>query len=153
MNRIPPPLISLAPPAEFDPQVHISACYLEIDGKILLLERAPEALEGSTWGVPAGKIEQGETPKEAAIRELFEETSIAASVDQVEYVGTLYIRKKHMDYVYHMFKIHLKNIPQVILNAEHTRFLWIDCSEIAQLPLISGAEQSLRLYQELLIKK
>ncbi|WP_346895162.1 NUDIX hydrolase [uncultured Roseibium sp.] len=47
------------------------------DSQVLLVRRAnpPDA---GRWGFPGGKIEQGETIKDAAIRELLEETGVRA---------------------------------------------------------------------------
>ena len=66
------------PPADFHPRVEIAACYLEVDHHLLLLQRTREKSEPGLWGVPAGKIEPGEIPLHGALRELFEETGIAA---------------------------------------------------------------------------
>ncbi len=56
-----------SPPENFQPSVEVAACYLEINGKILLMERALSSAEGKTWGVPAGKMECGETPHQGAM--------------------------------------------------------------------------------------
>jgi ADP-ribose pyrophosphatase YjhB (NUDIX family) len=45
------------------------------DGKLLLVKRAVDPAKGM-WGLPGGFIELGETPNEAAIRELKEETNL-----------------------------------------------------------------------------
>jgi len=52
------------------------------DQKILLVRRAnpPDA---GCWGFPGGKIEFGETIKEAAVRELLEETGVRAEAHRV----------------------------------------------------------------------
>jgi mutator protein MutT len=52
------------------------------DGKVLLVRRSnpPDA---GRWGFPGGKIERGETIEEAALRELYEETSVTANVHRV----------------------------------------------------------------------
>lgn len=42
-------------------------------GRLLLLEKA----SGEGWSLPAGGIEPGETPQEAVIREVMEETGLA----------------------------------------------------------------------------
>lgn len=42
--------------------------------RVLLLRRRPEASNGNTWGFPAGKVEIGETARDAALREFNEET-------------------------------------------------------------------------------
>ena len=43
------------------------------DGKILLCRRGPDGDHPNEWAFPGGKIESGETPREAAIREVLEE--------------------------------------------------------------------------------
>jgi 8-oxo-dGTP pyrophosphatase MutT (NUDIX family) len=43
------------------------------DRRVLLLRRADEG----TWGLPKGKIEPRESPEEAAIREVLEETGLS----------------------------------------------------------------------------
>ncbi len=43
---------------------------------ILLLQRGPKGAEPFTWAVAGGRIEQGETPYQAAIRETQEELQI-----------------------------------------------------------------------------
>jgi len=48
------------------------------DGKVLVARRADDRHLGGTWEFPGGKVEPGEEPDDAARRELFEETGLAA---------------------------------------------------------------------------
>ncbi|MDY6778749.1 MAG: NUDIX domain-containing protein, partial [Candidatus Nanohaloarchaea archaeon] len=50
------------------------------DGKVLLVQEGKEAVRG-VWNLPAGKLEPGETPREAAIRETREEAGISVTPD------------------------------------------------------------------------
>lgn len=134
------------PPENFQPLVEAAGCYVEIDGKILLMERALTKPEGKTWGVPAGKIEAGETPRQAAIRELFEETAIEVSSSQVKEIGKLYVRKPRLDYTYHMFQVDVDEMPTVILSPEHTHYLWVNAQDLDALHLIGGAREALDYY-------
>lgn len=135
-----------SPPENFQPDVEVAACYLEIDGKILLMERALSESEGQTWGVPAGKIEAGESPHQAALRELFEETGIKVSSSQVKEIGKLYMQKPKGAYTYHMFQVHLDKMPEICLSAEHTQYLWAKAHEIDTLQLIGGGRKTLSYY-------
>ena len=60
------------------PKLGASACIWR-EGRVLLAQRAkPPA---GIWALPGGHVELGETAKDAARRELFEETGMTASLD------------------------------------------------------------------------
>ena len=42
------------------------------------------------WSLPGGVVDPGESPKDAAIREVKEEVGLAISPESVEFVGTVY---------------------------------------------------------------
>lgn len=131
-----------SPPSYFKPYVEVAACYIEVEGKWLVLERAASSLEGKTWTAPAGKIEKGETPHQSAIRELAEETGIHVSASQVEEIGKLYVEKPRGMYILHMFQVHLKEKPEIHLSPESTRYKWASLQELEKMPLIGGALES-----------
>lgn len=55
----------------------VAACALiDRDGRVLLAKRREESAHGGLWEFPGGKLNDGETPEEAAIRELNEELGI-----------------------------------------------------------------------------
>ncbi|MBS0624168.1 MAG: NUDIX hydrolase [Verrucomicrobia bacterium] len=135
-------------PHDFIPKLQVAACYLEFDGKLLVLKRSEEKIEGGKWGVPAGKLEQDESPHQAALRELKEETAIMpAHPSHVRYLRTLCIRKPHIDYLYHMFYIHLDQQPQVVLSQEHKEYAWASEQERAKLELMDGAHKLIEYYK------
>lgn len=55
---------------------HAAAAVVPVgqDGRILLIEHYRFQTDTRGWEVPAGKIDEGETPEQAAARELLEET-------------------------------------------------------------------------------
>jgi 8-oxo-dGTP diphosphatase len=135
-------------PAGFSPQVQVAACYLEVDNKLLLLQRADSKSEPGRWGVPAGKLEKGETPEQAAIRELSEETGIALErSSQIQYMGALYIRKPEIDYVYHRFRVQVDHVPDVRLSNEHDNYKWASLKDLEEMPLMAGAKDALQHYR------
>lgn len=74
--------------------------FSEDNSKVLLVKHTEEAQnEEGRYGLPAGKIELSESPKEAAVRELMEETGLNATEESLEqyegnYFGSYIIRTK-----------------------------------------------------------
>jgi mutator protein MutT len=59
------------------PLVPIAIAVVEHEGQYLLQQRTSEQVLAGKWEFPGGKIEPGESPAEAAVRETLEETSLA----------------------------------------------------------------------------
>ncbi|MBI1902145.1 MAG: (deoxy)nucleoside triphosphate pyrophosphohydrolase [Planctomycetia bacterium] len=55
----------------------IAVAVIHYDGKFLIGRRPPDAPLGGLWEFPGGKLKQGESPMQAAVREAREETGIA----------------------------------------------------------------------------
>lgn len=64
-------------------------------GKVLMLERVSTFM-GGFWSVPGGMQDPGETPRETAVRELFEESGLRPS-GTVELVTTAHLKGYGMD--------------------------------------------------------
>ena len=58
-------------------------------GEILLTQRVPEKTSGGKWECSGGCAISGENSRGAAVRELFEETGISASPDELELDWTI----------------------------------------------------------------
>ena len=54
----------------------VAAALIDPDGRVLIAERPPGKTMAGLWEFPGGKIEPGETPETALIRELHEELGI-----------------------------------------------------------------------------
>lgn len=58
----------------------VAAVLRDAQGRVLLARRLPGGPHGGLWEFPGGKIEPGETPREALARELAEELGIQVAV-------------------------------------------------------------------------
>ncbi|BCH30549.1 NTP pyrophosphohydrolase [Mesorhizobium sp. L-8-10] len=61
--------------------VLVAACALvDADGRVLIAQRPEGKSLAGLWEFPGGKIEPGETPEEAVVRELAEEIGVETKV-------------------------------------------------------------------------
>lgn len=78
-------LHSVCPKCEWihfiDPKVAAAVLLIQ-NGRVLLVRRAGEPFRG-LWTLPAGFVNSGEDPAEAAVRECLEETGLSVSVMRV----------------------------------------------------------------------
>ncbi|HYL77566.1 MAG TPA: NUDIX domain-containing protein [Bryobacteraceae bacterium] len=58
----------------------VVAAVIERDGRILIAQRRNEGPHALKWEFPGGKVESGESPPDALLRELEEELAIRAQI-------------------------------------------------------------------------
>lgn len=117
-------------------------CLIEHQGKFLILHRKV----GSTWGLPGGKIENGETDIQAALREVAEETGLKVIADELEPIGRWSWSLPDGLLRYSTFRIKLNSPFDVILNKdEHLEYKWVTAEECyAMNNLIHGFRELLK---------
>ena len=105
---------------------------------VLLLKRSDKGDAEGTWAFPGGKLEDGETPEQAAIRESREETGIeAGDLEQIDSTSN-----GNVEFTTYLARIE-KTDPT--LNDEHTGFVWADLASLPQ-PLHPGSARMLKAY-------
>jgi len=131
----------------FDPQFEAVGCFLECAGEFVLLERQSHKPQGDTWGLPSGKIEVGETPDEAMLREIDQETGHRASPTSLKHVRTVYVRYDDgADFSYHIYRVVLREKPIVRINPdEHKDYKWVLPLAALDMPLIGDLDGCIKL--------
>lgn len=139
-------MVHKTPPKNFNPKFEVVSCYMESGDKILLLHRHNDKSQGGKWGVPAGKIDQGEDVVEAMIREAQEETGLALEPSKLEYLEKVFVRYPDYDFIYHMFRTKLAQQPAVTLSlTEHQTFQWVTPAEALQMDLVDDLDKCIEM--------
>ncbi len=140
--------VHLESTSPFSQRREIAAVYIEYEGQILLLHRQNNISEGNKWAPPAGHVETGENPLQAAIREIEEETGYDISRKAIENFKTVYIEySEHNHYVYHMFRTSLQGDPGAVkidFN-EHKGFTWVTPADALKMDLLKDEDTCIKL--------
>ena len=147
----------LTKPKNFNPKFEVVSCFLQYQNEFLLLLRQNHKNQGNTYGVPAGKIDQWETPLQAMIRELSEETGIILSPEQQQYLT--YFKKVYpihsgYEFIYHMYHLDGEKIfptkPNLTINPnEHKEYIRITPSQAINKSLVPDLDTCIKLYYDI----
>lgn len=67
--------------------IDVVAAVIEEGGRILACRRSPDRQHGGLWEFPGGKVEPGETPEQALVREIHEELTV--EIEPLEHFTTV----------------------------------------------------------------
>lgn len=102
------------------------AVYAQREGKILILKRGGGEMTGA-WYLPGGGVDRGESPEQAAVRELREEAGLTPA-GPLTLIGLVPMRAYDRESVQAVYACHCPD-GDVVLSHEHTGFRWIDPRE------------------------
>lgn len=111
-----------------DEQPGISAAIVVREGRVLMVRRRMKEGELS-WQFPAGAIEEGEGPEEAAVRETQEETGL--TVTAVKLLGERVHPKTHRRMSYTACEV-LSGTAHVADDEELAELAWVAHTEIPE---------------------
>lgn len=114
----------------------VSGVVIEKDGRYLLVQEGNPKVYGK-WNLPAGHVDKGETPRQAAVREAKEETGLDVELGQELLV--LHVPAEHRNFRVYAAKItsgRLKIPEDELLAAQ-----WFTYEEVVAM------KQGLRFYE------
>jgi 8-oxo-dGTP pyrophosphatase MutT (NUDIX family) len=112
--------------------------------KVLLLKRSKKGDNCGSWGLPGGKIEEGESPIDAALREAKEECG--------KVLGQRFEDAKETDGLHEWttFFFKVKRPFECELSDEHTDYKWADIKSLDKYELHPKLKENLGRYLNLL---
>ena len=115
-------------------------------GRVLVLRN-----ERGEWELPGGRLLDGETPEEAVVREIKEETGLSATVTSLvdAWVYRVSPREKVLILQY---ACRLKRVRAVTISHEHTEYTWLRLDALDGEPLPEGYLRGIRQAVWLLMK-
>jgi mutator protein MutT len=119
----------------------VVAGLIEKDGRIFLVKRPKEKIDGGKWEFPGGKVEPGESLFSALKRELKEELGIEV-LSAKPYLST-HGKAKDIEFELHLLRVEGFLGEPKPLEAESAYFFTLD--EALSLPLCEADERLLKM--------
>lgn len=125
--------------------------YCSATGKFLLGKRSAKANKAGAWNLFGGRIDNGERPRNALVRELGEEAGISINPRRLAKLDTVSrkLRSRQLERDMHYFVIRANREFSPRLNHEHSDFRWFSAK---QLPSKFNGPTSLAIKKGLLEK-
>ncbi len=106
--------------------------YCTATGKFLMGKRSSKVSKGGVWNLFGGRIDVGERPKEALLRELDEEAGLNIKRHHLNKLHTVTRRlrpgRAERDMHYYLMKAEREFSPR--LNREHSDFRWFKAKQL-----------------------
>ncbi len=121
--------------------LEVSAGIVIEEGKILCMQRGQSKYRyiSNKYEFPGGKIEAGEEPKTALIREFEEELNADISSSQIDLIGE--INHNYPDFSIKMFVFTIKTSKFSFTKNEHLNHKWVQPDELSKLDWAEADKQ------------
>ena len=137
-------MFSQIKPENFVPQFVASGVFLVYDNSFYLFKRSSYKKFGANkWALCAGGVEEGESFEASAKRELCEETGVQLGLESFLDEKVFY-KSESVDESsceWHIFLYKFKELPEIVLNDEHTEYKLVSKEESFLLDLMDGEKE------------
>ncbi len=120
----------------------VMACGIILhENRVYIQQRLPDDVWGSLWEFPGGRLKAGETPEQAACREVFEETEF--SVSRLRPLETVVHHYTKYRVTLHGFTCRLRHSGTMPVLHAAVQYCWIPLSGLSDFPFPAGHRQLL----------
>lgn len=116
----------------------MACAIVEHEGRMFIQQRQEDDVWGGLWEFPGGRLKNDESPEQAAVRELQEETEIRAGGFRP--FATVVHHYTRYRVTLHSYFCEAQGAPQPQLHAAQ-QYRWVTFQELAQYPFPSGHRQ------------
>jgi 8-oxo-dGTP diphosphatase len=111
----------------------VAVALIDVDGRVLIAQRPEGKTLAGLWEFPGGKVEPGERPEAALIRELNEELGI----DVQEACLAPFVFASHAYDSFHLLMpLYLcRRWSGVVVRREHAALAWVKPNELSAYPM------------------
>lgn len=122
------------PAHNFLPVILVSAAALvDGQGRVLLAQRGQGRSMAGLWEFPGGKVQPGETPEQALVRELDEELGLAIDVKNLKPAG--FASHSYSDFHLLMPLFLCREWTGTPVAREHSALKWVKPDDMSQFPM------------------
>lgn len=120
----------------------VSGCAIIENNKLLLLKK----IKHNFYEFPGGKIDEGETEEETAIRETIEEIGVEPLILENFWKGEFQVKDKKLVGTIFLARLPDKSTPKIMEPDAFNDIKWIDLNEIKNYPLAPNVKLFLEKY-------
>lgn len=110
-------------------------------GKMLVLQRAGKSNWAGRWASAGGRLDEGESPLQAAVRETFEELGNLPRYCKL--LNMVILHWRGVKYVTWVVYTPIEFRPKKLNKKEHSQWRWVDAKELQKLLLHDGFRETL----------
>jgi 8-oxo-dGTP diphosphatase len=122
----------------------VVAALLTRDAKLLVCQRRHDDKFPLLWEFPGGKVEAGESPRQALARELREELGVEALIGEEVHRTRYHYDVLHEDLLLLFFRASLRDSTS-LQNHAFEKFEWTDLSSLSQYEFLPADKELIRL--------
>ena len=113
--------------------IRVVAGILQKNGEVLIAQRAESHHDGK-WEFPGGKMDLGETPEEALVRELYEELNVSCKSLEFFYESSVTLGDKKI--ILQTYLVH--DFTGKVKNSVHADVKWVQLSDLGSFQFLEA---------------